>query len=138
MTAEPQQPPEMVVIRQHRVDRVPEMSMREAARRAALLTGTSFSAPWWRVLETGIRRVKGQDFPEKANAETLARMALAVGVVPAELTDAGRPDAAAKLAKLIEAGPSQGERVVEAVRQSSDLTAEQKAYITDRLQRDAR
>lgn len=106
--------------------------MREAARRAHI------SSAWWRVLETSTRRVKGQDFTERANAETLARMALVVGAVPAELAEAGRPDAAVKLARLIEAGPSHGERLAEAIRQSRDLSAEQKSYLTGLLERDTR
>lgn len=122
----------MVVIRRHREDRVPHLSMREAARRAGI------SSPWWRVLETGIRRVKGQNFAEKANAETLARMASVVGVVPAELVEAGRPDAAAKLAILLEAGPSPADRMAEAIQRSRDLSADQKAYLTSLLERDTR
>jgi hypothetical protein len=132
MTTAPQQPPEMALIRRRREDRVPHLSMREAARRAGI------SSPWWRVLETGIRRVKGQDFPETANAETLARMALVVGATEQELRDTGRADAAEKLAKLIAAGPDPVEQIAEVIRQSSDFSDRQKRYLTDLLERDTR
>lgn len=122
----------MMLIRRRREDRVPHLSMREAARRADI------SSPWWRTLETGIRRVKGQDFPERANAETLARMALVVGATAQELEQAGRPDAAVKLAKLIAAGPDPANQIAAAVRQSPNLTEEQKQYLTGLLERDTR
>jgi|SRR5579859_1321662 len=128
----PHQPPEMAVIRRRREDRVPRLSMREAARRAGI------SSPWWRVLETGIRRVKGQSFPETANAETLARMALVVGATTAELEQAGRPDAAGKLAKLIAAGPDPIDQIAKAIDQSSDFSDRQKRYLSDLLKRESR
>ena len=132
MTTTPQPPPEMRLIRQRREDAVPRLSMREAARRAGI------SAPWWRVLETGIRRVKGQDFPERANAETLARMALVTGVTPGGLTGAGRADAAAVLTKLLAATPDPAAQLIEAVQHSREFTERQKAHLTDLLRRESR
>ncbi|HEV2376211.1 MAG TPA: helix-turn-helix transcriptional regulator [Streptosporangiaceae bacterium] len=128
----PQQPPEMELIRRRREDAVPRLSMREAARRAGI------SSPWWRVLETGIRRVKGQDFPESANDETLARMALVVGVTAEELAAAGRPGAAARLGKLADAGPDPAAQIAEIVRQSPDFSNRQKRHLIELLERGSR
>jgi hypothetical protein len=116
----PTPPPEARLIRERRENTVPRLSMREAARRAAI------SAPWWRMIETGIRRVQGQDFPERANDSTLAQMALVVGVTPAELIEAGRSDAARLLAKLLEA-PTDGLATLAAdVANARGLTERQK------------
>ena len=87
-------PPEAALIAARLAARVPHMSRREAARRAGI------SETRWRQIENGIIRVRGADYPEVAPAGTLARIALVVGITPAELESAGRPDAAAELAQL--------------------------------------
>lgn len=73
--------PEAKLIRDHREKR--ELSRREAARRAGISEGS------W-------RRSEG-DRDVVRTAETIARMAMAVGVTPAELVAAGRADAAGLL-----------------------------------------
>ena len=129
MTTSLPPPPEAELIRERREAQVPRLSMREAARRAGL------SAPWWRMLETGVRRVKGQDFPERANAETLARMAQTVGVTGAELTAAGRADAAAILEKL----PTNPHLQLSIdVRNSRDLTERQKRALLELINRNGK
>lgn len=90
----PMPPPEARLIAAKRAQLVPKVSGREAARRAGI------SPTRWRQLEAGVIRVRGHDFPEIAPAETLAYMALAVGVTQAELAGAGRDDAAEILGKL--------------------------------------
>ena len=132
MTTSPQPPPEAVLIREHRLAMVPHLSLREAARRAGI------SSPWWRVLETGVRRVKQQDFPESANPETLARMAQVVGVTPAQLAEAGRPDAAAILEKLLAAPPDPVSDLIRSVEHSGELSERQKAHLIDLLRRESR
>jgi transcriptional regulator with XRE-family HTH domain len=137
----PPPPPEANLIREKREAMIPRLSMREAARRAGI------SAPWWRMLETGIRRVKGQDFPERANAETLARMARVVGLTPAELhaaasasetpQDAGRiRDAAEILARLQpDEARTEAERMAHAVPGLSDR---QRRLLTEAVEEDIR
>jgi transcriptional regulator with XRE-family HTH domain len=126
VTTPPTPPPEAQLIRKRREEQVPRLSMREAARRAGI------SAPWWRMIETGIRRVKGQDFPETGNPETLARMARAVGATSAELAAAGRPDAAAILERLPD-DPLAG--LAESVQGASGLTDRQKQALLGLLHR---
>jgi transcriptional regulator with XRE-family HTH domain len=89
-----QAPPEAKLIASARQALVPRVSMRQAAERAGI------SPTRWRQLEAGVIRVRGKDYPEVAPAETLARMALAVGVSPSSLVAAGRGDAAAITAVL--------------------------------------
>jgi hypothetical protein len=103
--------------------------MREAARRAQI------SPAWWRMIETGVRRVARQDFPERANDETLARMAQVVGATPAELRDAARPEAAVLLEKMLAAGPDPMTRLAEDVRNSRDLDESQKKHLLSLLER---
>lgn len=132
MTTTPQPPAEAVLIRERRLAIVPHLSMREAARRAGI------SSPWWRVLETGVRRVKKQDFPESANEETLARMAQVVGVTPEELRAAGRPDAAAILEKLLAVPPDPVSDLIRSVERSAEFDQRQKAHLIDLLKRGSR
>ena len=74
--------------------------MREAAGLARI------SETRWRQLEHGVRHFRGQAWPERGPAPTIAKMARAVGVTPEQLAAAGRPDAAGELqALLIVAGP---------------------------------
>lgn len=112
--------PEARLIREHRENMVPRLSMREAARRAGI------SAPWWRMIETSTRRVKGQDFTERANDDTLAAMALTVGATPEELTGAGRSGAARVLARLLETPPDGLASLAADVRNARGLTERQK------------
>jgi hypothetical protein len=70
-----------------------KLSAREAARRAGISEGR------WRQIAGGYQVVSaGVYAPVRGPAETLARMAAVVGVTPAQLTEAGRPDAARALA----------------------------------------
>jgi hypothetical protein len=70
-----------------------KLSAREAARRAGISEGR------WRQIAGGYQVVSpGVYAPVHGPAQTLARMAAAVGVTPAQLTRAGRPDAAKALA----------------------------------------
>ena len=70
-----------------------KLSAREAARRAGISEGR------WRQIAGGYQVVSaGVYAPVRGPAQTLARMAAVVGVTPAQLTEAGRPDAARALA----------------------------------------
>jgi transcriptional regulator with XRE-family HTH domain len=70
-----------------------QLSARKAARRAGISEGR------WRQIASGYQIVSpGVYAPVHGPADTLARMAAAVGVTPAQLTDVGRPDAAKVLA----------------------------------------
>ncbi len=87
-------PPEAQLIASKLATAVPRMSRRQAARRAGI------SETRWRQIEKGLVRVHGHDYPETAPADTLASMARAIGITPAELEAAGRSDAATYLAAL--------------------------------------
>jgi hypothetical protein len=70
-----------------------KLSAREAARRAGISEGR------WRQIAGGYQVVSaGVYAPVRGPAQTLARMAAVVGVTPAQLRRAGRPDAARALA----------------------------------------
>lgn len=102
----PDEPAEARLLRTARESHRPrKLSMREAARRAGL------SESHWRHVEAGYELKGGHRIPVKASAGTLARMASATGVTPAQLRDAGRDDAAALLAEageLAETGVIRG------------------------------
>lgn len=66
----------------------PRLSVRKAAAAAGISEG------WWRQITKGIQSRSTGSIPVVAPAETIARMALAVGVTSAELEAAGRTDAA--------------------------------------------
>ncbi len=69
------------------------LSAREAARRAGISEGR------WRQIASGYQVVSpGVYAPVHGPAQTVARMAAVAGVTPAQLTGAGRPDAARSLA----------------------------------------
>lgn len=70
------------------------ITVREAATRAGLSPGR------WSQIEKGAMTVGGQEITVRAPADTLARMVLALGGTPDELTKAGREDAAEVLAEL--------------------------------------
>ena len=130
----PEPPPEARLIARKREQMVPRVSQREAAVRAGI------SATRWRQLETGVIRVRGQDHPETAPAETLARMAFAVGVTPAELAEC-RPgdsrvaEAAGILGQLRSGGGSARQVMIDGVLRSPGLTEHQKRYIADLIRR---
>jgi hypothetical protein len=70
-----------------------QLSAREASRRAGISEGR------WRQIAGGYQVVsRGVYAPVHGPARTLARMAAVAGVTPAQLTDAGRADAAKMLA----------------------------------------
>jgi len=86
-------PPEAGLIhRRRREASGPPLSRRQAAARARI------SPSQWSDVERGSKRAgPGIVIPVRATAETLAKMAAAVGVSADELTAAGRDDAAAQL-----------------------------------------
>jgi hypothetical protein len=100
----PKPPPEAELIARRRTERVPRMSRHAAARLAGI------SETRWRQLETGRIIVRGRELPETAPAETLAKMAYAVGVTQDELADTGRLDAAVILKRLIDQAPPDAAR----------------------------
>ncbi len=84
--------PEADLVRQRREAAVPPMSRRQAAAKAGI------SPSQWSDVERGTKKAgSGIAVPVQATAETLARMAQAVGATPEELTAAGRDDAARHL-----------------------------------------
>jgi hypothetical protein len=77
------------------------LSIREASRRAGLSYGR------WRQITSGIQHVSPGEFAAvRAPARTLAKMAHAVDVTPAQLAGAGREDAAAALEDMQRQGPA--------------------------------
>src|SRR5699024_2349066 len=91
-------PPEAVLIEQARTDVRPRLSVRAAAKRADI------SESRWRQIAKGVQAVTADtSVPVVAPADTLARMALAVGVTTAQLREVGRADAAAELELLTSA-----------------------------------
>lgn len=101
MTADVTVPPEALLIARMR-QKAPRISMSEAARRSGL------SLTRWRQIENGFRPERGTRYREVGPAQTIAKMALAVGVTPAQLTEAGRADAAAELEVMITAAEDSG------------------------------
>lgn len=85
-------PPETGLIRDRREAAGSPLSRRQAAARAGI------SPSQWSDVERGCKRAgPGIVIPVQATAETLAKMAMAVGVSADELAAAGRDDAAAQL-----------------------------------------
>lgn len=91
-------PPEAVLLRRARLAR--GLSLDEAARLVADMSGSRFSASRWSQLETGYRIVAGGPIPQRATDGRLAQMAFAVGLAPEQLEDAGRLEAAQVLREL--------------------------------------
>ena len=85
-------PPEAAVIRLARLALGMTAESAAAASRAHGSGGVS--AAYWRDVERGQGGRRGQRVPTRASARALAAMARTVGVTPAELTAAGREDAA--------------------------------------------
>jgi hypothetical protein len=91
---------------------------------AAGIAGISESR--WRMIETGTRWFRGEPLSEPpAPAQTIARMAWAVGATPAELRDAGRGDAAAEL-----------EAIAGQVESTGAFTGRQAKALAKRVRRD--
>jgi transcriptional regulator with XRE-family HTH domain len=98
MTERPPAPPEGQLI----TDAIQRagLSIREASRRAGISYGR------WRQITTGFQNISpGTYAPVRAPAATLARMAAAARVTPAQLTQAGRADAAQILADIADTPP---------------------------------
>lgn len=92
------------------------LSAREAARRAGISEGR------WRQIAGGYQVVSaGVYAPVRGPADTLARMAAVVGVTPAQLRRAGRPDAARALA----AGTQDAEMSQELLQRVRELNSDQ-------------
>ena len=93
------------------------LSAREAARRAGLSEGR------WRQITSGYQVVSaGVYAPVRGPDATVARMAAVAGVTPAQLEQAGRPDAAAALAAA--PGTDAGDAILRRVREmSTDLSS---------------
>jgi hypothetical protein len=90
-----------------------KLSAREAARRAGISEGR------WRQIAGGYQVVSaGVYAPVHGPPETLARMAAVVGVTPAQLSKAGRPDAARALA-AVSSGGDVGRELLQRVREMS-------------------
>lgn len=71
-----------------------------SARKAADLAGISDAR--WRQITSGYQMVSGTPIPVRdAPAETVARMALTVGVTPEQLETDGRADAAKELRQML-------------------------------------
>ena len=129
----PEPPPEARLIAGLRNAMVPPLSMREAARRAG------FSVATWTQIEQGHRKVTAAvTIAVRGTDEKVARMALVAGAPPGQLAEAGRPEAARMLEKLIEAGPDISTQTIEAIRQSGDFSDQQKAHLIDLLKRESR
>jgi hypothetical protein len=93
-----------------------KLSAREAARRAGISEGR------WRQIAGGYQVVSaGVYAPVRGPAHTLARMAAVVGVTPAQLRRAGRPDAARALA----ADPAGADVVHQLLQRVREMNSEQ-------------
>lgn len=89
-------PAEAELIESARKRAHPPLSIREAARRAAM------SQTRWHQIAIGYQTVQaGVRLPVIAPAMTIARMASVVGVTPDQLREAGREDAAEDLESLL-------------------------------------
>jgi transcriptional regulator with XRE-family HTH domain len=129
-TPRPPRPPVMDLIAERRRRR--DLSL----RRAGSLAGISEAR--WRQLENGYRTTRIGPAPETAPARTLARMAAAVGVTPAELDGAGHPEAGGLLAAYLADRESEDERNAEdAARMVAEagghFTARQRAALEARV-----
>ncbi|MEU7092935.1 helix-turn-helix domain-containing protein [Kitasatospora aureofaciens] len=89
MSTRPTPPPEAALLKA--ALKRSRISQRAAADQAGI------SEARWRQITSGYQSVSGTPVPIRAPADTLARMAQAVGITATELTEAGRADAAEKL-----------------------------------------
>ena len=116
METRPEQPPEGRLI--HDAADHLDLSIREAAKRAGISYGR------WRQITVGYQNVSPGSFAAvHAPAKTLAKMAKVVGITPAQLTDAGRDDAALILAELLRPEPVIASGGITLPRMSVDATA---------------
>ncbi len=96
LVSEPTQPPEAQLIERLRTEVRPKLSVRAAARASGI------SDSRWRQIIKGYRQETATlRVPVRAPADTLARMARAVGATPAQLREAGREDAADELERSV-------------------------------------
>lgn len=93
----PEAPPEALLIDSAQKSVIPKLSMRKAAEMAGISEGR------WRQIVKGYQGTGTGRLPVVAPDETVARMALVVGVTADQLEDAGRPDAARVLRHLLAA-----------------------------------
>jgi len=123
-------PPEARLISRLRQERVPPLSMREAARRAGM------SPALWTQNEQGYRKVtQAVIIPIRATDDKLAAMALVVGATPEQLREARRDAAAVMLDKLLAAGADENGQLIEAVSQSRDFSERQKRALIEMIRR---
>lgn len=137
-TPRPPQPLVMQLIRERR-EQHPKLSIRKAADAAGI------SEARWRQLESGSRSTPLGYAAETAPDSPLARMAHAVGVTPAELREAGHPEAAAilegyaaELAAVAEADEEAADVAARAAAEVRGLTARQRAALTAMIADDLR
>ena len=92
-------PPEAEVIRLAR--EAAGMTAQSAAEASRTQDGKGVSAAYWRDVERGTGGRRGERVPTRASARALAAMARVVSVTPAQLTGAGREDAARVLDEIL-------------------------------------
>lgn len=108
-------------------------SIRHAAREAGVSPTT------WTDIEKGFRfAAPGVLVDVRGTADKVAAMAMAVGVSPGELEEAGRRDAAAALSALLDAAPpdvvrEETERLAHLVADSRGLTERQRRELATRI-----
>ena len=128
----PQPPPWGQLITQCREAQIPVLSMREGARRAG------FSVATWTQIEQGYRKVtSGITIPIHGTDDKLALMARVAGATPAQLAEAGRPEAASMLERLLAVAPDPAAELVEKVRQSREFSEGQKKALIRAITREA-
>lgn len=91
----PQAPAEALLIDSAQKSAIPRLSMRKAAEMAGMSEGR------WRQIVKGYQGTGTGRLAVIAPDETIARMALVVGVTADDLDEAGRPDAAEVLRHLV-------------------------------------
>lgn len=78
-----------------------DMTALSAAEASRARDGKGISAAYWRDVERGYGGRRGQRVPVRASARALAAMARVVGVMPAQLAEADREDAARVLKEAL-------------------------------------
>ncbi|MBC9729888.1 helix-turn-helix transcriptional regulator [Streptomyces sp. TRM68367] len=132
MMKTPSPPPEAVLIRN--AQKRSGLTVGQAAEQAGI--GRSR----WNQIVAGYQRVGGTAVEVKAPPETLARMALVVGVTPAQLRDAGREKAAVALEEFSQTMAAPAPRVAGATLDAitalmATLTPEERDEVNRRLDR---
>jgi len=95
----PDIPPEAEVIRLAR--EAMDMTAQRAAEASRADNARGVSAAYWRDVERGYGGRRGRRVPTRASARALAAMARVVGILPSQLTAAGREDAARVLEEIL-------------------------------------